>query len=392
MPAVLVISVLVMTVTAMAISLVTLDGKAYQEYCKGKQRILNLESALTVYRYDSSMFHTADSSYIVLYDEDSGIRISRKPWGLYEYVSVSDRYGNTAGRLYGRESDSCHEAAFWLCDRNRALTLDTGAVIDGPVYVPPNGINYSGEDTALMSVRAYPAKVSSAELPRVEDDFNERIQKVFMSGDETTMKYTGSRIHRSFSSGPSVIMASRKDSVFMLSGMTVLHGEDIVISGKSEMHDVIICAEKVTVRSGFRGCIQIFSRDSVTVESGAKLEWPSGICVTSHSGFPYVELHKGCSVSGYVAVTGAEPDMELRYPGYVQQEKAKLNGLLYADCSCDIEGDITGAAYVRDCFHIEDGIKYPGTISSASITRDDKLAFPVLMEGRYARKPIKRLL
>ena len=392
LPAVMVISVLVMTMIAMCFSLVALDSKAYQEYRLEKQRMLDLESALVLYMHDSLLCRSPDSSAVNLYKSDERTVIFRRPWGLYEYASASDRYGNAIGGLYGRKNDSGHEAAFWICDRNRALTLDTGAVIDGPVYIPPNGINYSGRDTGFHHIPPFLTMVSSEAMPPLENDFRERTRQVFSTFGTDTGKYTGARIHNGFMSVPLVIMASPDDSVFSLSGMVVLHGDEVTISGKSAMHDVIICARKVTVRSGFRGCIQIFCRDSVTIESGAALEWPSGICVESASGFPHVELCGNSRVSGYVAVIGAKPDMEMNFPGYEQHGDAVLEGLLYADCSCGIEGRITGAAYVRDCFHIKDSIKYPGTIGTARISREEKLAFPILMKGRYERKPIKRLL
>ena len=49
LPAVLVISVIIMTLIAMAVSLLSLDNRIYQEYHNARQRRLDLESALTIY-------------------------------------------------------------------------------------------------------------------------------------------------------------------------------------------------------------------------------------------------------------------------------------------------------------------------------------------------------
>ena len=393
LPAVIVISALIMTVTAMVLSFVTMDSRVYGDYHRDKQRIMDLESALTIYRFDSEIFHETDS---VIMDAHSGyadakVSLVRRDWGLYECVAASDGFGHSIVRLYGRVAESQEKAAFWLCDRNRALTLDAGAQIEGTAYLPPNGVNYSGTEKDMHIIPYGKMRISSHELPDIDSAGIRRIHNVFSRCGRPSPNLHDDNLKRSFMLSPVIMSVSPEDSVLMSDGMVMLHGDEICISGNSIIHDAIICARKVTVRSGFRGCVQIFCTDSVCLESGSRLEWPSGICVASESGFPHVEVGQGGRIDGYVVVTGAKPDHDLKYPGYVQRHGAILNGLLYADCSCEIEGEINGAAYVRDWFHVENGIKYPGTISSAIIVRDERLAFPIFMQGDYVRKAIKTL-
>lgn len=373
LPAVMVISVLVITLIAMAVSLVSLDSKVYQEYHNTRQRRLNLESALTIYCHDSGIFSQGDSTILEL-DGDE-IDIERTNWGMYDLVTASNSCGESISRLYGRKTDSSAGAAFWLCDRNRALTIGSDAKIDGTVFLPPNGINYSGDVTESLRVPETAMRIASAGMPPLDNSYHKRVCQAF--GTE----------RQDFP----VIEASIHDSTFQLNGMGVIRGDKIIISGKSVLHDVIISARSVIVRNGFKGCIQIFCTDSVRLEPGVRLEWPSGICVTSGSGHPHMELCGGSRISGYVAVTGAGPDPELKLPGYEQHRGATLDGLLYADCSCNIDGNINGAAYVRDCYHTENGIKFPGALAHARISRSERLAFPILMEGEYTRKAIKNM-
>lgn len=373
LPAVLVISVIIMTLIAMAVSLLSLDNRIYQEYHNARQRRLDLESVLTIYCHDSSIFGQRDSSMLE-FDGDE-IDIVRNGWGMYDLITASNSCGESIRRLYGRKADSSTGAAFWICDRNRALTLGNDAKIYGTVFIPPNGINYAGDIPEKLRIPETSKRISSADMPPLDCSFHKRVRQV----SETD--------RQDFP----VIEASEDDSTFMLNGMGVLRGDKIIISGKSVLHDVIISARKVIVRTGFKGCIQIFCTDSVRLEPDVRLEWPSGICVTSGSGRPHVELCGGSGISGYVAVTGAEDDPELRFPGYEQHRGATLDGLLYADCSCNIDGNINGAAYVRDCYHMENGIKFPGTLANARISRSERLAFPILMEGEHTRKAIKNM-
>ena len=106
---------------------------------------------------------------------------------------------------------------------------------------------------------------------------------------------------------------------------------------------------------------------------------------------PYVLLEKGSEVNGYVIVISGAADSQLRYPSYVQRKGAKLGGFLYVDGSCDLEGNINGAAYVKDCYCDFNGNVYAGTLYDAKITRSDSLAFPIFLKGPYAREMIKKM-
>ena len=104
LPAVLVISVMIMTLIAMAVSLLSLDNRIYQEYHNARQRRLDLESVLTIYCHDSSIFGQRDSSMLE-FDGDE-IDIVRNGWGMYDLVTASNSCGESIRRLYGRKADS----------------------------------------------------------------------------------------------------------------------------------------------------------------------------------------------------------------------------------------------------------------------------------------------
>lgn len=393
LPAVMVVSVLLMTVIAMALSLLSLDGQTYSEYHMEKQQMMDLESAMVIYSHDSTMFVSADSvmQFLPWLSEDTGITVCRKEWGLYECITASDRNGNIITRLFGRNSDSAEEAAFWICDRNRALTLGRDARLSGTIFIPPNGINYTLDiHERYEKIPEKRLKISSPQLPATTHGLSDMILNL-MNSPTGTERYRGGQICNSFRSKTVTVALSPDDSIFRIRGNVIMYGDNVTIAKESEIHDAILCARKVTVSNGFKGRLQIFCRDTVSIGSGAALEWPSGIFVASDSGRPHVELASSSNITGYVAVTGADDDPGMSHPGYVQDNYARLSGLLYADCSCRLAGTIKGAAYVRDCFHSCNGMKYPGTVHAAEISRNSGIAFPILMQGKYKRKAIKDL-
>ncbi len=351
LPAVLVVSVLILMLILFAYSAVTMNMYRYDLYHEKKQLREDLKSALVLYCADSTLCEVNDSSEVDLFACHDKVKVSVERCGLYERVRLSNDYPDEYHVLVGRKYESDSKAAFWLCGRNRALSLAGDARIEGLVYMPLNGINYTEVNTIYYTGERIPEerlRISSNELPPVDSAPFEYARDLCMQNDK------------------------KKEL-------------------SSSVRDTIICGSVVKIRKGFRGNLQVFASDSVIVEDGAILEYPSGIYVDSGERRPYVLLKNGSSVSGYIIVTSRNSDSQLRHPSYVHESGATLNGLLYVDGSCNIEGDIIGAAYVKDCYYYSNGNVYAGTLYDAKVVRSDSLAFPIFLKGPYERKMIKKL-
>lgn len=351
LPAVLLVSVLILLLILFAYSAVTMNMYRYDLYHEKKQLREDLKSALVLYCADSTLCEVNDCSEVDLFVGHDKVKVSVERCGLYERVRLSNDYPDECHVLVGRRNESDSQAAFWLCDRNRALSLAGDARIDGLVYMPLNGINYTEVNSRYYTgerILEERLRISSKDLPPV-------------------------------------------DSVQLEHARTLCRQNDQKVELLSLVRDTIICESVVRIRKGFRGNLQIFASDSVIVEEGAILEYPSGIYVDSGERRPYVSLERGSKVNGYVIVTSQNSDSQLRYPSYVQKSGATLNGLLYVDGSCNIEGDIIGAAYVKDCYYYSNGNVYAGTLYDAKVVRSDSLAFPIFLKGPYERKMIKKL-
>ncbi len=351
LPAVLVVSVLILLLILFSYSAITLKMQRYSLYHEKKQLREDLKSALLLYCVDSTLCVAGDSAETEVFAGHDAVTVSVERYGLYEKVQLRNTYPDKYSCLVGRRCDSDRKSAFWLCDRNRALSLAGDARIEGLVYMPLNGINYTDVGGRYYSGAQIPApllSISSKELPAV---------------DSVQFKYAGQLCRKS----------------------------DAEVELEKTVRDTVICGRVVRIKSGFRGSLQLFASDSVIVESGSVLEFPSGIYVDSGEQRPYVVLEKGSSVNGYVIVTSFNSDSQLRYPSYVQKKGAELSGLLYVNGSCNLEGDIKGAAYIKDCYYCSKGNVYAGTLYDAKIVRSDSLAFPIFLKGPYERKKIKKM-
>ncbi len=380
LPAVLVMSAVVLLMIFFAYDSLALKYRRYALYREAHQERGNLTSALNLYLYDSLLCAAGDSADIFLFDGEDSVHVSVFDWGLYERVRLSNSSPDALTVLVGRRTECPAEAAFWICDRNRALSLAADARIEGLAYIPMNGLNY----TEIAS-RYYSG------LPLPESDLR-------LSGPDLPPLDSAA-----FRKASELCLLWRKENQDMpLPGC--LFGERVVLSRSLQLpSDVLVSAGSVTVERGFEGTAQIFASDTVIVEDGAVLRFPSGIFVSaaddSHSSDgcrstacrPFVRLGHDSEVSGYIAVFSENADSGLRFPSYVQSSGSTLRGLLCIDGSCELAGNVYGAAYIRDCYHRSGGNTFPGTLCDARFVRSDSLAFPILLSGAYTRKTIKKI-
>ena len=241
LPAVLVVSVLIQLLILFAYSAVTLNMSRYSLYHEKKQLRDDLKSALNLYCADSTLCVVGDSVAVELFHGHDVVKLSVEPWGLYERVTLSNGYSDKYRVLVGRRCEAEAKAAFWLCDRNRALSLAGDTRVNGLVYMPLNGINYTEVNSEYYSgepISESLLRISSVDLPDVDSARFEYAGRLCRQNDER---------------------------------MELCHN----------VRDTIVCGGVVRIRSGFRGSLQVFASDSVIVEGGVLLEYPSGIYVDS---------------------------------------------------------------------------------------------------------------
>ena len=391
LPTVLVASMLIMLLVMSGYSALTMNLQSYAMYHAHKQHRLDLQSALVRLCRDSLFCPEGETVSAEIFP-DHPVRITVRRWGLYETAALSA--GNSSGiALIGRRHECPEQAAFWINDRDRPLSLAGDARIEGTAYIPAGGINYTEVQGDYYSGEMLPPeriRLASGTLPAIDSAYLRYAMEVFGADlhNFTDNDADDSR-YRSFSSATAISYVKTVSGPYL--GNIILTGDTVEITDFAEISDIIISARKVTVRSGFRGKMQVFCSDTVILEPGVRLEYPSGIYIDSDKTRPYAEIGEGSTVAGYIVVTGDTDDIQLSHPAYVQRPEARINGLLYIDGTCNIKGYISGAAYIRECFYRDSRNVYPRTLYNVRIERNDSIAYPILLSGEYRRMYIKNL-
>jgi hypothetical protein len=400
LPTVLVISVLICLLVLFAFVLFDINALFYSNYHYARQQKEHLNSAFVLYCNDSTLLSSlGQENEYLLYKEDqsSQVRYEIRPWGFYEYVTIStqdEKFHST--RLIGKSQDCEYGAALWVCNRDMALSLAGTTEIKGPVYIPINGINYiqlGNEKYQGQMIDDYYVDLSEKELPDIDSSYLETVDRLrnqqgissFPTGEEAKQyhSFKNETLHFSIPENTDDLSAR---------GNIVLHAGEVTISSNAILSDVILVAKKVTIEDGFAGSLQIIASDTVIIEDNVHLRYPSGIYLNGNKRKTYLSLANHSRVDGYAIVMGnCEGGSGLHIDqNYRQKSTATFQGLLYVDGIADVSGEIYGAAYIKECYYLPENGIYAGTLHSVKIHRSDKIAYPLFFsKSMYKRKEIK---
>lgn len=157
------------------------------------------------------------------------------------------------------------------------------------------------------------------------------------------------------------------------------HWEDVpaevLLTSSFQGRDSLVRGLRVVVDSTFRGCVQVFARDSAVVLEGACMDYPSGVCLISDNDGAGIRIEKNAVVEGYAVVLNAG--------GYRQDRGSVVRGLVYAPGLSVVSGSVTGAAYL--------GKPVDFTIMNLVQNRNTVFAYPLLFSEGRESKVIRRL-
>lgn len=399
LPTVLIISVLILIVLAIGFQFWNMNSFYYIRYHAMKQQKMHLSSALTMFCVDSTFVSQMnEQKQYRLYEDDehSVVYLEYFPWGLYECVNTSNfDQSIRASHLVGKSQDTYHAPALWICERDHAISLSGDPVFSGKLFLPQSGIDYihlnfdsyRGKPISETSV-----EVSDQELPQIDSTYVKMMDDLRIMPSSLSDNIPSH--YHSFFNAPIYAKLPNADAELYAKGRLVLYGNKVRVAASWKVSDVLLVARHVTVEEGFSGAMQIIATDTVIVEKNTYLHHPSGIYLRGNEKKTYLHLCEGSRIEGYALVEGDEEGRD----GFVvdihcrQDAGSQLIGLLYVNGIAHLEGEITGAAYMKECYYLSGEHMYMGLIYNAKITRSDEPAFPILFtNSEYRRKEVKKM-
>lgn len=398
LPIVLLVGTLMILALSALFNLWDLDSQLFYGNRIKKQKRAWLESALTLWEADSTLLLRLDpSGAFVLFGDDppSVVKVEADRWGLYELMKFTtaderEKLALLAGNAFASRLD----AALYVCNNGRIFSLAGPSDIKGKVYTSESGIEYNRVLSDYYSGRRVPAsdlKVSEAGFPQLDSASLDSVMSLI--GRTQSAKRSG--IHQkkvSFFDPTEFIYADNLGKSSFSGNVVVCSNNKMEIDSTSRLNNIIVIAPNVTVREGFRGSLQIIASDSVILERGVNLSYPSGILMCETSESSYLAISDSSKLDGYAIFKLRDKlDEERRTVNYTQGVGSRVRGLVWVDGISQIHGTIMGSLYVNHSAYFAAHGNYTGILYNASVYEGEEMAFPLWMESYYRKKTIKWL-
>lgn len=284
------------------------------------------------------------------------VAVSRRMHGLYEMLTFRTRLPGggerCSVRLIGNSADKTGSSVV-VKDMGREISIGDECLIESPLYVPQG--------------RYRPLSQAGDGRHRLSGNLDVRKSPAVLPGTD----------------------ARAAGAIRMIYSDT--YPDNIFLSNADSIPDMVISARNVTVGSTFRNSVQIFAQDSIVLEDGAFLEYPSGIHVMSPDG---IIIIKGNSVvEGYaiVSATDGKCDYKAGKINYIQSDSSIVRGLVMVDGKAEVRGTVTGSLYITYPVSRKGHGYSPMTIRGLTQIDGYHLPYPVFISGSSGMDIVKVL-
>jgi hypothetical protein len=324
------ISVMVSLMIVILCGTLIMGGFIYRMQQKQQERKLLLENNVlsgTNILLDAGFPADTSMSLSLFGDEEQkgldSVKLSRESWGLYDLARVrSWIQTDTLEKVFlmaPLPEDSL--MVLYVSDEDRPVSIAGKSKISGTAYLPKsgirsayvNGIAYADKTLvhgAIESSGRDMRELNPVALLRIKEMIALRLD----SSSIAEVDLSGEAVDRQ------IVVA---DSI-------------IQVDEYSTLNHVILIAPYVRIAERFKGNVQVFVTDSVSIGDSVRLEYPSAVVLLQND---TASFQAKLSVGKYTAVQG---------PLLVwQQERRTLMPVLsLADSSC-VEGEVWSKGYVK---------------------------------------------
>lgn len=305
----------------------------------------------------TSAFHAA----CLLYGRDSSVFDSTKVYPFPDFgIEVRER--KSMHGLYGRltlDTDLWGKSSITRSYLTGVTSLP-GKV--GGIFVPDSGTTLTiGDDCKLSSELFLPGGVF----------------RIFGYGgaelDSLTVSCSGATMPELSAGARDILLHSWYDEP-----------DEIILKGRDVARDTIVWAKRIVIDSTFVGSVQAFARDSIVVTEGARLEYPSGVCLVSEEEQSGIRVSFCAIIEGYAII--------LNRGTYEQADGSLVRGLVYAPGKSFVEGVVTGCAFLGNpCSRNRNRGAAEFTLAGIVQNGNEIYAYPELFDGHIGKTVIKRL-
>lgn len=341
---VIVISLVITIISGALLLLSYYKNMRYLHFAKQERLERNLKSAVALSL--SKDFMGQDSVFTGgVFSSDTAI-IKQEGWGLFQLIVINVfQSSDTLSKSYliGNTLEKPNEVLY-IADEDRTLSISGNSKITGNAYLPKAGIRSAyveGKYYEKNKPLIYGKQLTSERtIPKIDDGAYKKLFNDLEALKETVTRKIPDSSSRSFFSTATVIHDEVINIDQSYSGKMIFLADSLVeVASDANLDNVIICAPVVRFLSRNQSSVQVFARDSVILEEGCKLSYPSAICLyrekADKNQFSKIKLGNNSIFQGIILARG-EDDNYLKYLVEIGKD-CNIKGLVDIDGTFNYE-------------------------------------------------------
>jgi hypothetical protein len=383
---VLIISLLLFIFLSLFIVYAKLQKHLVKQYEIQHRLYDNVYHAQMLYANDTAIRNAIqDSLCIDLYDEQKdSICLYEKQWGFWKLLNIKARYGRFKLErtfFYANAfnvNDTMH-AALYLRDKQNMLVLAGSSILKGDCYLPLAGLK-----PGILEGKPYDKKEmlfgrelkSTANLPSIDSIILSKVVKLLDTAYlKSHCSLLGNTIkgndfyNRSFRLSTGLLFLKGKQNLNSdtISGNIIIYSDgEINIDKSSRLTDVIVIAPIIRLKKGFKGSLQVFSTDSLIVEEGVNLDYPSVLFNFQNEELDGKLLIKqGAEVNG--AIIAMDKSHEDKNAEVEIQKNVMIRGMVWVEGYLQFNASIIGHVFTHKFIWYTTASTYENHLLDASI-------------------------
>lgn len=355
---------LIIAITSSALILSAYLTRIQYENLEVKRQLnLNADSGIKLLLSKQSLVELNQEKTIDLFNKgiDSVILV-RKFWGAYEIIiskAVFRNYSSARTAQVGFYPDNDHLYSLHLSDKDKPLALCGNTLIKGTAYLPKAGVKRAYiEGQSFSRSLLIEGKIIQSDriLPTFNTELIENINAVFFNKSITSNDsvlvienvLTGDSLNNSFQNKTLVFSSSVpiiiSDGLYS-GNIAVISDKQITVSSSAQLKDVLLFAPKIIIEKKFRGNIQVFASDSISIAEEVTLTYPSIVGLISSNistSTPIIVLNKNDTIIGSVFIIKNQV-AAMQPVRLLISEEAVVFGQVYSTGYVDLKGRINGS-------------------------------------------------
>lgn len=360
--------------------------------------IHNLHSGLRLFCISENRGSTYWSTSLFDSLVDSA-KVHTEPWGLYLLATCEGKsaaYKAQKTVLLGQRPHGHFARSLFLADHRQPLCLAGNTYLGGEIFLPAVGFK-----TATIAGRGFIGKT----LPEgpIQSSFLKQAQSDIanLTTLQANLQFIPSNNSRTYSLRDWEIRSPWQNPTFQrniigdlmlesceISGKVMLRSsQKITVDSSAKLDMILLFGRDIHVKKGFKGRIQAFASNSITIDAGVELAYPSVLLLlTLETGKAVISVGENSKIAGGIGVENpaehADTFVKISPGAYVQ-------GHLWGMQNLQLQGKIDGSVSTRKFLLQTAGQVFQNhlldaRIDAAALPQD--FAMPLLQKNALLRR------